>query len=72
MQEGGGHSLIHVPEETILPFPDAGLPTPDSPPPSPPHTTADDGHQIGESDSVHTLQRGSSFVSKMKELARQV
>ena len=27
---------------------------------------------MGESDSTHILQRGSSFVSKMKELAKQV
>ena len=61
-QDAGGQSLIHIPEEDTLPFPDAGPPTPQ---PSLPH-------QIGEPDSTHILQRGSSFVSKMKELAKQV
>lgn len=57
-----GQSLVHIPEEDTLPFPDAGLPATE-----PPNKTGDNVE-----DSTPTLQRGSSFVSKMKELAKQV
>jgi hypothetical protein len=47
-------SLGHIPEEFVLPFPDAGLP-----------------HSRHQLDSAH-LQKGSSFITKMRELAKQV
>ena len=49
--------LVHIPEEVILPFPDVGLPS----------DVVYDRPQ-----SLTHSQRASSFVTKMKELAKQV